>query len=93
MVVYAEKTANYWRIRIKSPRLCKPGTFRTQDMGRPGHTMRIACKNKRGKWMTQAWRIYIGDVSLKGGTLVANNSRTAKVLKRIRQQYGAIKVI
>jgi len=46
--------SKYYHIRVSSPKgvtIC-----RTQDIGRKGHSKRIACM-KSGKWFTQAFLI------------------------------------
>jgi hypothetical protein len=55
-------TKDYARYRIRDPGDFIPGSFRTQDIGRKGHTKRIAGRLKRsGKWATQAILIDIND--------------------------------
>jgi len=46
------KTKRYVRYRLHSPKKFKE--FRTHDIGRKGHSKRIAGKTKSGKWLTQA---------------------------------------
>jgi len=51
-------TEEYARLRIKEPKLFKKTSFRTHDIGRRGHTKRIAGRLKStGKWETQAMLI------------------------------------
>ena len=48
-------TESYVRIRVRRPGQFIPGSFRTHDIGRVGHTKRIAGRLKRNrKWATQA---------------------------------------
>lgn len=62
-------TAHYARYRIKSPGAFRKGSFRTQDIGRKGHSKRIAGRLKKsGKWATQA--ILISRADYKKGTRV-----------------------
>jgi len=50
------------RIRVKNPRLFKPDSFRTHDVGTKGKLQRITGKMKIGNgWQTQAWRLNLGD--------------------------------
>jgi len=52
------------RIRIVSPALCAPDSFRTQDVGSSGKLQRTACKSKTtGKYFTQAWSLNLADYS------------------------------
>ena len=56
-----EVRGNSVRVRLKDP--SKYTEFRTQDVGRPGYTQRIAGYNpKTGKWETQAWRFDLEDL-------------------------------
>lgn len=48
-------TRRYVRFRIRSPRRFKRSSFRTQDIGRKGHSKRIAGRLKStGKFATQS---------------------------------------
>jgi len=48
-------TKRYARYRQIDPEKFIPGSFRTHDIGRPGHTKRIAGRLKStGKWATQS---------------------------------------
>ncbi len=52
------KYGKYVRIRIKSPKSFIWGSFRTHDIGRLGHSKRIAVRLKRTrKWATQTYLI------------------------------------
>jgi hypothetical protein len=73
------KHSRYLRIRVRKPTDFKPGSFRTQDIGRKGHSKRIAGKLKRtGKWATQNVLIKKQDI----GTM-----STARLLKGIKRLY------
>lgn len=53
-----ELTDRYLRIRVRSPGVFKEKSFRTDDIGRKGHSKRIAgIRKKTGKWATQTWLI------------------------------------
>lgn len=48
-------TKNYARYRLIDPGKFVPGSLRTHDIGRKGHTKRIAGRlRSTGKWATQA---------------------------------------
>src|SRR5262245_34653835 len=47
-------------------------TFRTQDVGEPGHVQRVAGKRSSGSWDTQKWLISKEDAHVAGGKLVAD---------------------
>lgn len=52
------------RLRILSPRLCVPDSFRIQDVGRSGRLQRVACISRRSRrFMTQSWRLNLSDYS------------------------------
>lgn len=56
-----ELTSRYLRIRLEDPRKFKK--FRTHDVGRKGHSKRLAGLSKRtGKWETQAWLLSRADL-------------------------------
>lgn len=58
-----EITKRYLRIRVSSPGRFKKSTFRTDDIGRKGHSKRIAgIVRKTGKWETQSWLISRADI-------------------------------
>src|SRR5437667_3336181 len=44
-------------------------TFRTQDVGGPGHIQRVGGKRSSGSWDTQAWLISKEDAHAEGGEL------------------------
>jgi len=49
------RTRAYVRYRIKDPKLFRKGSFRTHDIGRVGHSKRIAgILKSTGEWETQA---------------------------------------
>lgn len=56
-----EVVGNSVRVRLRSP--SRYSKIRTQDVGRPGMTQRIAGYNPKTKiWETQAWRFDITDL-------------------------------
>lgn len=59
-----EITDKYLRIRLKDPKLFSK--IRTQDVGRKGHSKRLAGYNRKTKeWETQAWLINRKDLKSK----------------------------
>jgi len=92
MVVKAELIRNYWHVRLPVSRrgIIK---YRIHDVGRPHSNQRLAGMTRRGGWKTLSWRVHKENVRIRGTTLTALNERTAKILQKIRQQYGAIKVV
>ena len=58
----------YLRIRQRDPKRFIKSSFRTQDIGRKGHSYRIAGKLKRtGRFATQSFRILKSDAMKSGG--------------------------
>jgi len=56
--VHEPKKGKYIRIRVRNPKSFKKGSFRTHDIGRKGHSKRIAGKLKqKGSWATQAFLV------------------------------------
>src|ERR671934_3101069 len=45
-------------------------TFRTQDVGEPGHVQRVAGKRESGSWDTATWLISKEDAHVEGGKLI-----------------------
>lgn len=58
-------------------------TFRTQDVGRPGHVERVAGKRSGGSWDTQKWLISKHDAHLQRGKLVGDTPAARKVLAEL----------
>ena len=55
-------------------------TFRTQDVGEPGHIQRVAGKRGSGSWDTVKWLIGKDDAHLENGRLVADTNEAKKTL-------------
>jgi hypothetical protein len=71
----------YLRIRVRSPKLFKRGSFRTQDIGRVGHSKRIAGRLKKtGRWATQNFMVSKADVR-------RHDPKTFKLILKIKAQY------
>src|SRR5262245_61200496 len=49
-------------------------TFRTQDVGDPGHIERLAGKRQSGSWDTQAWLVSKNDAHLVNGHLLPDTA-------------------
>lgn len=58
-------------------------TFRTQDVGDPGHIQRVAGKRETGSWATVKWLIDKNDAHVEGDTLVGDTSDAKDVLKKL----------
>lgn len=55
-------------------------TFRTHDVGEPGHIERVAGKRRSGSWDTLKWLISKEDAHVEGGKLIADTAEAEKVL-------------
>lgn len=76
--------SKYLRIRVRNPSSFIKGSFRTHDIGRKGHSKRIAGRLKRtGQWATQNYLIKKADLgTLKGRKFVSQikaRNRRAKI--------------
>ena len=75
------------RVRVKNPKMFRRGTFRTQDVGSRGHTMRVGGRLKStGRWETQSWRFPVKDVH-------ARRPETMKTLRSIGEYGRATTVV
>lgn len=58
-------------------------TYRTQDVGSPGHVQRVAGKRASGSWATVKWLIDKGDAHVSGDTLVGDTQDAREVLSKL----------
>jgi hypothetical protein len=58
-------------------------TFRTQDVGGPGHIERIAGKRASGSWDTQTWLVSKEDAHVEGGRLVPDTPDARSLFKKL----------
>ena len=58
-------------------------TYRTQDVGDPGHIQRVAGKRESGSWATVKWLIGKEDAHVEGDTLVGDTGEAKDVLKQL----------
>ena len=58
-------------------------TFRTQDVGDPGHVQRVAGKRESGSWATVKWLIGKEDAHVSGDSLVPDTKDAKDVLKQL----------
>ena len=58
-------------------------TFRTQDVGEPGHIQRVAGKRSSGSWDTVKWLISKDDAHMEKGRLVPDTADARKTLDRL----------
>lgn len=55
-------------------------SFRTQDVGEPGHLQRVAGRRSSGSWDTVKWLISKADAHLEGGKLAGDTEAARKAL-------------
>ena len=58
-------------------------TFRTQDVGEPGHIQRVAGKRGSGSWDTVKWLIGKEDAHVEHGKLIPDTQEAKKVLDEL----------
>lgn len=58
-------------------------TFRTQDVGDPGHVQRVAGKRETGSWATVKWLIGKEDAHVDGDKLVADTKDAKDVIRKL----------
>jgi hypothetical protein len=74
-------SGEYFRIEVRPK--AKFASFRTQDVGDPGHIQRVAGQRESGSWATQAWLISKEDAHLSGERLVADSRDAKALLKKL----------
>ena len=58
-------------------------SFRTQDVGDPGHIQRVAGKRESGSWATVKWLIGKQDAHVSGDSLVGDTRDAKDVIKQL----------
>jgi hypothetical protein len=61
-------------------------TFRTQDVGDPGHIQRVAGKREKGGWATVKWLVSKEDAHVEDGRLVADTQEVRDLLRSLRSR-------
>ena len=61
-------------------------TFRTQDVGDPGHLQRVSGKRPSGSWATVKWLIGKGDAHVEDGKLVGDAKDVKDLIKKLRSR-------
>jgi hypothetical protein len=75
---------NYFHVEVR--RSDDFVTFRTQDVGEPGHIQRVAGKRGSGSWDTVKWLISKDDAHVDHEKLVPDSSEAKKVLSELGAQ-------
>jgi len=58
-------------------------TFRTQDVGGPGHIQRLAGKRESGSWSTQTWLVSKEDAHREGDRLVPDSTEARDLFAKL----------
>lgn len=58
-------------------------TYRTQDVGDPGHLQRVAGKRESGSWVTVKWLIDKNDAHVEGDNLVGDTQEARDLIKKL----------
>lgn len=58
--------------------------FRTHDIGREGHSKRVAGHRSSGSWDTQKWLISKKDAHIEDGKLVADDPKVKEILDQLQ---------
>ena len=75
---------NYYHIELRRNEDFE--TFRTQDVGDPGHIQRVAGKREGGSWATVKWLIEKSDAHVEDGRLVGDTQDAKDLLRRLRSR-------
>ena len=73
---------NYYHIELRDGSDFE--TFRTQDVGDPGHLQRVAGKRAKGTWTTVKWLVSKDDAHVEDGKLVGDTQEVKDMIKRLR---------
>jgi hypothetical protein len=79
----------YYRIEVRP--YARFVTYRLQNLGRPGHTKRLAGRTARGHWNTKSWLIRKSDAHVEAGKLVIDAAKAKTVLRGIRGPIKHVK--
>ncbi|MBD3330445.1 hypothetical protein GF354_02845 [Candidatus Peregrinibacteria bacterium] len=79
---------NYYHIEVRPKEQFT--SFRNHDIGRKGHTQRVAGRRSSGSWATQKWLINKKDAYKKGDELKFKDKKAKSLLEK-EQIRGPIK--
>jgi hypothetical protein len=77
-------TGQYYHIEVREDNDFT--TYRTQDVGEPGHVQRVAGKRASGSWATVKWLIDKDDAHVSNGTLVGDTQDAREVISQLRSK-------
>ena len=75
---------NYYHVEVREGGEFE--TFRTQDVGDPGHLQRVSGKRASGSWATVKWLIGKEDAHVEDGTLVGDTKDAKDLIKKLRSR-------
>ena len=75
---------NYYHVEVRDGSDFE--TFRTQDVGDPGHVQRVSGKRASGSWATVKWLIGKEDAHVEDGRLVGDTKDAKDLLKKLRSK-------
>ncbi|HSL47347.1 MAG TPA: hypothetical protein VK897_28160 [Anaerolineales bacterium] len=77
-------TGNYYHIELRDGSDFE--TFRTQDVGDPGHLQRVGGKRAGGGWSTVKWLVSKEDAHVEDGKLVGDTQEARDLIRRLRSR-------
>lgn len=82
-------SGNYYHIEVRDGGDFK--SFRTQDVGDPGHLQRVAGKRESGSWATVKWLVSKEDAHVEDGRLVPDTKDAKDLIKKLGSKPVHIK--
>jgi hypothetical protein len=77
-------SGNYYHVEVREGDDFE--TFRTQDVGDPGHLQRVAGKRESGSWATVKWLVSKEDAHVENGKLVPDTKDAKDLIKKLGSQ-------
>jgi hypothetical protein len=75
---------NYYHVEVREGRDFE--TFRTQDVGDPGHLQRVSGRRASGSWATVKWLIGKEDAHVEDSKLVGDTRDAKELIKKLRSR-------
>ena len=75
---------NYYHIELRSGDDFE--TFRTQDVGDPGHLQRVGGKRAGGGWSTVKWLVSKEDAHVEDSKLVGDTQEAKDLIRKLRSR-------
>jgi hypothetical protein len=80
---------NYFHVGVRPKK--EFVTFRTQDVGGPGHIQRVAGKRRSGSWDTVKWLISKEDAHVEGEKLIPDTDEALELLAKLGSEPMHVK--